>query len=323
LRELVAAATIGTMRASAIGRGGRWWGLIATIVLGLGYGCALIAGVQDGELSSTVHAGGGGAGTSSGAGPVGGGGTTSVGGSGVGGSGVGGSGTGASGTGGSVPVYHDLVVSDGAVAFWRLGEDVGPNATDSSGNDHHGIYNGASITLGEPGALVGDPDTAAHFAGTTSGFVEMGDVLDFTARAAFSIELWAKPDQADGAVAGKLAYDDTNGYRGYAISIPTDPVVFYFRRNGLRASAPLSVPAADYAHVVGTYDGYVIRLYVDGTLVDSEDSIEEVDDIAASFIIGEAANWGRYDGAVDEVAVYDYQLTPAQIGSHLRAGLRR
>jgi hypothetical protein len=50
--------------------------------------------------------------------------------------------------------------------YWRLGESVGPTAVDSSLNGRHGTFVG-SITLSQPGAIVGDPDTSISFDGST------------------------------------------------------------------------------------------------------------------------------------------------------------
>jgi len=100
--------------------------------------------------------------------------------------------------------------------------------------------------------------------------------------------------------------------------IPGDNDIYYFRRNNTRVTAPVNFD--DYSHLVGTYDGSFIYVYQDGVEVERADATDEVVDNDAEFRIGETDNWGRYEGLVDEVAVYDYRLTPARIRAHFQAG---
>lgn len=253
------------------------------LLLALPAGCALIAGVEEGELDPDAGAGAGGAGT---------GGTS----------------------------YAQVVLADHPVAYWRLGEEIPPTAVDSTGNGHNGQYVGSTVTLGLEGAIVGDPDTAIHFSGVTTGQVNMGDVLGFPGRQPFTIEVWAKPDDTDGAVLGKHTWDGQQ-YLGYAFLIPGGNEVYFFRRNSVRATAPVRFDT--YSHLVGTYDGSFIYLYQDGEEVERADATDEMPALTTEFIIGETDNWGRYEGMVDEVAVYDYRLPPERIRAHYQAGRGR
>src|SRR5262249_54513852 len=67
------------------------------------------------------------------------------------------------------PIYSSVVLADNPIGYWRLGETSGPTAFDSSGLGHNGTYTGG-VTLGVPGAIVDDPNTAARFNGST-GYV--------------------------------------------------------------------------------------------------------------------------------------------------------
>ena len=60
--------------------------------------------------------------------------------------------------------YSTAILTGGPVAYYRLGEASGANATDFSGNVNDGVYaNG--VSLGHAGAPIEDPDTAARFDG--------------------------------------------------------------------------------------------------------------------------------------------------------------
>src|SRR4051812_1334419 len=55
--------------------------------------------------------------------------------------------------------YSSAVLALSPIAYYRLGESSGTTAADSSGNGLNGTYNGG-VTLGQPGGIFGDPDTA-------------------------------------------------------------------------------------------------------------------------------------------------------------------
>ena len=73
----------------------------------------------------------------------------------------------------------------GLLGYWRLGEPAGATAIDELGA-RPGAYAAQGVTLGRPGALPADPNTAAAFDGTagemtattplltTSGTLEAG-----------------------------------------------------------------------------------------------------------------------------------------------------
>jgi len=61
--------------------------------------------------------------------------------------------------------YDRLVLGDGPIAYWRLGEPSGTNANDETANNRDGTYVNTP-TLGVAGNLVGDSDTAVSFNGS-------------------------------------------------------------------------------------------------------------------------------------------------------------
>src|SRR5690348_17166582 len=67
--------------------------------------------------------------------------------------------------------YAEAVLAKKPVAYWRLGESRGPDALDSTGAGHKGVYHGRP-TLGQRGAIKGDEDTAVKFDGGRS-YVEV------------------------------------------------------------------------------------------------------------------------------------------------------
>ena len=105
---------------------------------------------------------------------------------------------------------------------------------------------------------------------------------------------------------------DANG--NYSVGSSEDGLTFH------QASAP--VPAADigsWVHLAGTYDGANWNLFHNGTLIASTaDSVGAVTVDNAGWAIGSTGNgWTEnFNGAIDEVAVYNYALSPAQVAAH-------
>jgi len=96
--------------------------------------------------------------------------------------------------------YSALVLAKGPVGYWRLGEtDLSSPAADATGNGNDGAYNG-SPTLGQPGAIANDPDTAIGCNGPDSrDYVEIGDPANQafsqpTSGMGLTVEVWMRPD---------------------------------------------------------------------------------------------------------------------------------
>src|SRR5262245_56876230 len=97
--------------------------------------------------------------------------------------------------GAAVSNYEKKVLAKKSAAYWRLGETKGPEAIDRTGNDHKGIYRGTP-RFQEPGAIIGDTDTAIALDGKRS-YVEISTHKDFsqpTSGNGLSVEVWVRPD---------------------------------------------------------------------------------------------------------------------------------
>src|SRR5690348_8202795 len=125
--------------------------------------------------------------------------------------------------------YSTAVLADGPSSYWRLGETSGSTATDQRGAAP-GTYSG-HVTLGQPGALTGDPDPAVALDGS-SALVSAGSAYNFAGTAAFTLEAWVAPTIVDGQyrrIVSKEVYDSTTNpptRQGYALSYTNGALVF-------------------------------------------------------------------------------------------------
>lgn len=231
-------------------------------------------------------------------------------------------------TGGSMPSgYREAVLSDNPVAYWRLGEAVGETVAADETGSHDAEYLGV-IMQGAAGAITGDGDTAVEFrAGTGRGIQVSTPVLSFAGRAPMSLELWIAPGLVDSGYRRILSMESVvMPAEGYQILLNDGTGLTWARysggySDGVSTEAPT---LNEYHHVVATYDGMKMFLYVDGTLASSGVANELLVETGTPFTIGAKSDLlAGYGGLVDEVAVYDYALPGVVVVEHYLAGMPR
>ena len=73
-------------------------------------------------------------------------------------------------------------------------------------------------------------------------------------------------------------------------------------------------------HVVATFSGTSLKIYVDGALRGTTARTTAIPDNASGVNVGVGGSY--FDGTIDEVAVYSYELTGQQVTEHYNAGRR-
>jgi len=238
--------------------------------------------------------------------------------------------TDASGDGGSA--YVAAVVADRPVLYLRLGERVTDSprgARDSSGSRHDaGAFQGPVI-CGVVGAIKGDNDTACHFDGAGSAITVAPYGLKFAAAAPYSVEAWVRPatlttgGNSVFSVAGRLTLDD--GYMLFVDAAARRGVTTRETADGGRSTpAGGDLSSTYYSHLVTTFDGALLTIYVDGDR--KGQAVTSTPFAAAStipFSIGANGNADDhfFVGDLDEVAVYDHALSAERVRAHHDVGL--
>jgi hypothetical protein len=240
--------------------------------------------------------------------------------------------SGQGGSGGAVmPMlegYGAEVLLDQPLGYWRLGENREDVAHDELGA-HDGQYVGG-VELGAPGALT-DGNSAARFDGAAD-HVEVGLAFDFADRTAFSIEAWVNPTllaPLGGSVASKNFQDEVTGVtQGYKLAVGSDGVTLTrYGTTFIDACAAPPIAEGSYSHIVGSYDGDVLSIFVNGGFAASLASTGDLIAHNGTFLLG--ASWAHsqlmvqhYMGALDEVAVYGHALSQERVLAHFNAGQR-
>jgi hypothetical protein len=221
--------------------------------------------------------------------------------------------------------YAGVVLADAPISYWRLG-DAGDKAIDEAAGANNGMYMGG-VMLGSPGAIAAETNTAALLNGTDA-YVDFGDVLGFPGNAAFSIEAWVAPTSLQGlrGIVTKSRFDNVSGViNGFRLTSLDGTVRFqrvsFDGDDGVASSTAL--PLGRYSHIVATYDGEAMALFVDAELVGSLPSSTPISSLGA-FAVGadfmhESGPTAFFAGSFDEVAVYSYALPAARITAHYQA----
>jgi len=215
--------------------------------------------------------------------------------------------------------YAAVVAGDGPVSHWRLGESSGITAADSYGTNPGTFQNG--VTLGAPSLVAADTaNRSASFDGVNDS-VAVQSSTGLSPPAAVSVEAWIRPSALPAA--GAFASVTTKA-ESYALQFNGPQLEFTTMQGGTRrrAQAPAgAVAAGQISHVVGTYDGAVQRVYVNGAQVATGAFSGPLGVNANRLVIGSWDTASEYlAGAIDEVAVYGKALTATQVTSHFNAG---
>ncbi|HEX8731253.1 MAG TPA: LamG domain-containing protein, partial [Ktedonobacterales bacterium] len=221
----------------------------------------------------------------------------------------------------SGPTYADTVLADAPLCYYRLDEAGGTVVYDAGSLAQNGVTHGAP-TQGVTGLLMGDADTCYTFASASSQYVALPTTGLPTGAAAFSIEAWvafaANPSAVativwlGGSAPNKVAwlYLDTSGKLNFSTDGGT----------ALVTAAALTTGAAH--HVVATYDGAQMRLYLDGALsVGPSAEAFAITYASGAAGIGATATPNQFfSGQIDEVALYSTELSAARVAAHYAAG---
>lgn len=217
-----------------------------------------------------------------------------------------------------------VLATPNLTAYWRLGESSGTNAVDASTSGLNATYTG-SPTLGVTGLLAGGGgDTAVDFNGSTQYVVRATNAL-LQGGTAISVEAWVIGDTIGNKA--PVGFFGSGTDKGYWINF-ANPIAFWVSTTGsnqVGASSPDVTATGTLYHIVGTFDGLNVRLYVNGVLKATSALVGTAWTVATAnaFAIGRlgALSSDYFDGRIDEVAIYQRVLAVDEILSHYEAGI--
>ena len=205
------------------------------------------------------------------------------------------------------------VAQDSIVAAWLFDESGGNVVQDVSGNGHNGEI------MGSVGRVAGVFGTALEISGTSTDYVEVPDHESLHLTDAITLMAWAKKD-APGATSCILGKDDLSGNRNYNLHINSAGFGKVYL-SGTAATGEAVIADGQWHHVAGTWDGAVIKLYIDGVEAASNDFAGPIGTSEIPLKIGLLHEKYPFGGLIDEVAIFGSALTEAEVGSIMSNGL--
>ena len=228
--------------------------------------------------------------------------------------------------------YAKAVLASRPVAYWRMREMAGPTAVDSSGNQHHGLYeDGVAFYLEGPplptSSEAGSINRAAHFAGgrMKATIADIGRT--------YSVEMWLSggmPPEA-APVAGYFFSRGVDGAKdapgnhlgiGGARAAPGRLIFYNGNRFDQLLTGTTELGLKSWRHVVLVRDGRKVTVYLNGCTrpeIEGEVEVAEPDGPERWFIGGRNDNFANFAGKINEVAVYDRVLAPEEVARHYAA----
>lgn len=216
-------------------------------------------------------------------------------------------------------------INDGLIAYWQFDENEGTTILDRSGNHNRGLLINGTRSEGKYGKAVelsGRDDSHVSIPGSVS-LNSLTDKITVTA--------WVFPTVAPEGFKvvvsrqiGTVLHPD-QFYLGFG---PEDGRMHYKWHLGTDDGGTLregdiysAVPDNNrWIHLAGTYDGSIMRLYLDGSEIDNRPLTGNIRVDDNPVTIGGEENGadpqvveGEFEGLIDEVRIYSRALDASEI----------
>ena len=202
-------------------------------------------------------------------------------------------------------------------------EGAGEKAKDASGNNIEAVLHGATWSKdGKLGGCVHLPDNGKYVE------VDAAPELDITDE--LTIQAWFFPeqDQGDSNLMGRRTAGNTGGYcLQWSSRFTGAPQIETWINiggwQGSRNKQTIKPALKEWHHVASTYDGDMIRQYIDGKLdVAYKPPAGKINSVEVVFRIGKGqTGLEGMVGYVDEVAIYSRALSEDEINQDMNNGV--
>lgn len=204
--------------------------------------------------------------------------------------------------------YDQAVTCDGPRAYWRFEERSGTTARDERGGPA-GTYD-SGVRLGTAGALSDDGDRGVTLNGSSRVWLGWQP-------SPRSVEVWIKTTKPQLAA----AFSNRNAkHQNVFVGTAADGHALAFDSHALES--PKAVDDGRWHDLVYTYDGSSGRLYVDGKLAAGA-AFQRAGGAQTATLGYDTPLNSFFQGSIDDLSLYDFTLTDAQVREHYAARVHR
>ena len=229
--------------------------------------------------------------------------------------------------------YAAMILADQPIAYWRVNDVAGATTArnEIASPINEATYQG-TVGLGEPGAIIDDPDLSVRLDGDGGSdclMVPTSQSINFGSSSTFTLETWLKLKSSTGSddrfLFGKI---NPSPQLGYALRIALNGMLELESCDASTTPCEVkrsgaSITALQWVHIAATYDGpagKLAKVYLNGSLAIDVPFANDLGTSTANLYIGCVYNGNQPDGWIDEVAIYNRVLDPITIARHHDVG---
>jgi hypothetical protein len=207
-------------------------------------------------------------------------------------------------------------------AHWMLNELSGTNAADSSGNGRDGT------AVNSPSWVTGKLNKCLQFNGINQ-YVNCGDIANFERTQSCSYEFWFNTTSVDTRLfLSNMEMPTPKGMRIAMMSGNIDIGFYNSGSNILKVHTSLTFNDGIFHHCIISYNGSSlasgIKIYVDNILqsviIDNNNLTATILNTATFRIAGRADAIYFFNGKLDEVIIYDKELSVSEVAFRWNSG---
>lgn len=195
------------------------------------------------------------------------------------------------------------------IAEYNFEENTGTTAKDTSGNNHNGTISSATWAVGQK-----NKGSSLKFDGTNS-YVDIG--TSFGTLSSYTISFWAKHDAT-----GRMPFGSKGNVNFYWYGDNSWKYIHGGTSGEYYYPHQANIPTGTWGFFTVTYDGAKVSIYRNGIFEGSQSTSGSAD-FSSGFLIGSGYvdnSSYRFIGQIDNVKIYNYARTPAQVAYDYNRG---
>jgi len=206
------------------------------------------------------------------------------------------------------------------VGMWLLDENEADVAKDLSGNGNNGRL------VNNPKWVDGRFNSALEFDGVDD-YVDCDNDVTLNPSDTITIQAWFKAVNLPSAYPRIVSKETNTTANPYSVMVRQgDSVVRFLLGDGTTeyGAGDVAITLGVWYHIAATYDGAMMRIYLNGTLAGTRDLIFTLPDRTTSVLIGNnPPNDRQFNGTIDEVAIFSVALDKEEIKKMMTKGVGR